>query len=343
MFGFYRTFLALVVVFHHLLDIPVIGKYAVHGFFILSGYLMTHIMHQSYGYHLQGYRAFALNRFLRLFPTYWFVLLVSLIVIGLIGENFSRQFHAALTVPDTFRDWFQNLSMIFADLFPGQQKPRLSPPTWALTVELLYYLLIALGISRFKTFTWLWFAGGVMYMILTHWLAHPYAYRYETLFAGSLPFSMGALVYHYREQLSAITQAYNSHVLLIVASILLILNTVIGVTNTGAMFELSYYANFIINTIIIVVLLNVRPSGSLKRLDKKIGDYSYPIYLAHWQLAAFFSFYLYGDNLLLSSLEKFWVLLPTLLATLSLAYISIHGIDYPVEKLRLRIKQRLQT
>lgn len=87
MFGTYRTFLALIVVVHHLISIPIIGHYAVHGFFILSGYLMTFVMNVSYGYSLRGIRAFSINRFLRLYPSYWVVLLLTLLSIAFFGES----------------------------------------------------------------------------------------------------------------------------------------------------------------------------------------------------------------------------------------------------------------
>jgi peptidoglycan/LPS O-acetylase OafA/YrhL len=63
MFGTYRTYLALIVVVHHLLSVPVIGHYAVHGFFILNGYLMTYIMCRPYGFTANGIKTFAINCF----------------------------------------------------------------------------------------------------------------------------------------------------------------------------------------------------------------------------------------------------------------------------------------
>ena len=55
MFGTYRTLLALMVVALHLGGYRVMGAYAVFGFYILSGYLMTLIMHVSYGYSTSGF------------------------------------------------------------------------------------------------------------------------------------------------------------------------------------------------------------------------------------------------------------------------------------------------
>ena len=64
MFGVYRAFLALMVVALHLGGLPVVGAYAVFGFYVLSGYLMTLIMQDRYGYTASGRSAYAVNRFL---------------------------------------------------------------------------------------------------------------------------------------------------------------------------------------------------------------------------------------------------------------------------------------
>ena len=148
MFGFYRTFLALLVVAHHLLNLTIIGHYAVHGFFILSGYLMTFVMHNSYGYRIEGKIFFAINRILRLFPIYWFVLFLSILIIMYWGEESSSQYRQFIFLPNSFSAIFQNFSLIYLHWFPGSVSPRLSPPTWALTVELIFYFLIALGVSK---------------------------------------------------------------------------------------------------------------------------------------------------------------------------------------------------
>ena len=61
MFGTYRTLLAVMVVFLHIGGVPVLGGYAVFGFYILSGYLMTFIMQNNYGYDRSGLAKYALN------------------------------------------------------------------------------------------------------------------------------------------------------------------------------------------------------------------------------------------------------------------------------------------
>ena len=61
MFGVYRFLLALNVVFYHVLDVPGIGPLAVYSFFVLSGFLMTMIMQQTYGYSVTGIKKYAIN------------------------------------------------------------------------------------------------------------------------------------------------------------------------------------------------------------------------------------------------------------------------------------------
>ena len=199
MFGTYRTLLALAVVAHHLVSFPAIGQYAVHGFFILSGYLMTLILAGSYGYSPHGLRSFALNRFLRLYPPYWFILGLSAIMVLIFGASV-RSFHSAIFLPGTWISCLQNASLIYLDWFPMRIRLRLSPPTWALTVELLFYALIAFGLSRTRKTTLIWLAASILLAAATHLLGLGHDYRYLFVFSGSLPFALGATIFHWQNE-----------------------------------------------------------------------------------------------------------------------------------------------
>ena len=129
MFGTYRTLLALLVVVQHVGGIPVVGAYAVFGFYVLSGYLMTLIMQESYGYSLVGVKKYSLNRFLRIFPMYWIASLISLILIFVLGSNYTKSYHYVIYFPHDFSSVVNNLLLFF----PFREEPRLVPPAWALT------------------------------------------------------------------------------------------------------------------------------------------------------------------------------------------------------------------
>lgn len=167
MFGTYRTILALMVVVGHLLQVEFLGSLAVMGFFVLSGFLMTAIMHESYGYSASGRGRFVLNRCLRLYPTYWLACAVSLGVIAWCGAEYVKSYRAAIAVPRDTVAILANLTIIFPDFFPFQFTPRLSLPTWALTVELCYYALICLGASKTRKRAVAWLSVSVVYVIAT--------------------------------------------------------------------------------------------------------------------------------------------------------------------------------
>ena len=99
MFGAYRTLLALFVVFFHIGHLPYLGSYAVFGFYVLSGYLMTLVMHTNYGYTLVGMTKYAVNRVLRIYPIYWLACLLSIFAIYLLGSGYAFKFHQALVIP----------------------------------------------------------------------------------------------------------------------------------------------------------------------------------------------------------------------------------------------------
>lgn len=191
MFGLYRTILALMVVLLHIGGIPWLGGYAVFGFYILSGYLMTLIMHSHYAYNMGGMLRYALNRALRIYPMYWMACFMTLALIFWLGESRTAVYHQAMVYPVAATDVFKNLFL----LFPTLDTVRLTPPAWALTVELCFYALIGLGLSRYKALSCWWLAISAVYHLIA-WIWG--MDRYFSVFAASLPFAMGAVLFHYR-------------------------------------------------------------------------------------------------------------------------------------------------
>lgn len=150
MFGLYRAFLAFTVVLLHLYGIPRYGNYAVFAFFILSGFLMTMIMHDQYGYSAAGRIKFVINRALRLYPTYLYSAVISVVLILIMGDVFLIKYNKHLFMPPDLVSVLSNLTMIYPAWIPHRIEPILSPATWAITVELFYYCLICVGISKTK-------------------------------------------------------------------------------------------------------------------------------------------------------------------------------------------------
>ncbi|MFL9783260.1 acyltransferase family protein [Vibrio cyclitrophicus] len=343
MFGTYRTILALAVVLQHLISIPMLGHYAVHGFFILSGYLMTYVMCNTYGYSVQGVKSFAVNRFLRLYPSYWGILAISMLAIAWFGESNSMEYREFIYIPDTFSQWLQNLSLIFPNIFPGQISPRISPPTWALTIELIFYFFIAIGISKSKRATVTWFCISLLYMTITHVYGMEYNYRYNIIFAGTLPFSLGAMIYHFYGNLRNQRLIDSSGKVIPILFTILVLNSFISAVLykleiSEFAFNVSFYLNYVLNASVIFMLIEGKVPILSRKLDKKIGDYSYPIYLMHWQAGFAASMLLWGEPIRGFNVQGFTSLLFALVICLFLSTLIIRLIDHPIEKLRQKVK-----
>lgn len=82
------------------MSMTVVGQYALHGFFILSGYLMTYVMHNTYGYSAKGIVYFGVNRFLQLFPAYWAICVPMVACISYAGVDYARTFNPNMGIPD---------------------------------------------------------------------------------------------------------------------------------------------------------------------------------------------------------------------------------------------------
>ncbi len=336
MFGFYRTFLAIMVVALHIGGIPWLGGYAVFGFYMLSGYLMTLIMQRTYGYTVQGVGMYLLNRFLRIYPLYWLSVLLTLLLIYLLGEVFVADYHKAMLYPVTFTDIIKNIFL----LFPNLETVRLTPPAWALTVELCFYVLIALGISKHGKMTLIWLGVSVMYHIVAWFTGWD---RYFSVFAASLPFALGSALYFYRDKvLSSLFGNKDGLVaylpLLIV--LLMAINWYIGFLLTRS-HELFFYTNIVLCALMLVVLSSYKSLPWLsKKSDVYWGDFSYPIYLIHYQVALVVLYIAQQNGFALQrpDILLMWLTIP---AVFLAAWLLMVLIERPIERLRSQVKEKL--
>lgn len=347
MFGAYRAFLAMAVVIQHLLLVPVIGQYAVHGFFILSGYLMTYVMQHTYGYSWVGYKRFGVNRFLRLYPAYWAILSLSLVIILILGEDITRSYRRFIYLPSSAQEWFQNLSLLYFSAFPGQVEPRFSPPTWALTIELIFYVLIMLGISKNRQITWVWFYTSALYMALTHIQQWGDSARYSSILAGSLPFAVGALIYHYRQQLETKSMFLASNYVVLALLLAFIINAFLAASiryerDESVLMELahhvSFYLNYMVNALLVVMLIKGRFPLVNRRVDGWLGDLSYPTYLFHWLAGLAVSMMIWGEPLRGDSYQGIITFVGACLLCVVLSVFITYVVDRPLKRVRAAVK-----
>ena len=82
--GFLRLILSLSVVLYHAGSLfgytGMNGLVAVHIFFIISGFYMALIIKNKYSKAKRPYYTFITNRFLRIYPIYWVVLVLMIVV-----------------------------------------------------------------------------------------------------------------------------------------------------------------------------------------------------------------------------------------------------------------------
>jgi len=342
MLGTLRFALAILVVISHLWQKPYwLGSYAVFSFYMISGYLMTLIMNRKYGFNRDGIGRFALNRILRIYPPYYIAVLLTVALIALIGADAVRTFKEPMHLPTAPSEIAGNLLLITLDPSSGS---RLVPPAWALGVELVFYALIAAGLGRTRAIVLGWFGVSLIlcaYLLLS---GADFDTRYFTLSAASLPFSMGALLFHFRAEITAALRSVNLYGALFLYLALLgapALQKLLIADFTPLMHPQGFYfyANIPISFVLIAKLIDIRKLPLISRkFDEQLGNLSYPIYLIHWQIGLIAAWILLQDN------RPGLPLLMTSLPLILLAAMAINRwVEQPIERLRTKIAQDADT
>lgn len=345
MFGAFRTYLALIVMTGHLFGPPGLGRFAVFTFYVISGYLMTTIMHETYGFTIGGRLKFTYNRILRLYPLYWVAVACSITLILIAGQDLLLSYHNSIYMPTSLGETISNITTIFISWYPNSMQPRLVPPTWALTVEITWYALICLGLSKNIRIVIAWFNLSVLYHLGTLIFGLSWQARYYPIAAASLPFSIGAIIYFWYRNDNLLTNLLRKkhNILLSLLNLNLIVTFGLGylLNEKPVILQFGFYMNLVFVSLYIYALL-VNKTGMpfvKRRLDSFLGNFSYPIYLLHWQVGIGVSCFLFEQPFYGFSIAGLAMLLVSIICVFMLSFLLIKLVDEPIAGIRAQIKR----
>ena len=327
MFGGLRLVLALMVMIGHLVgqhDFEHFGCYAVRGFFILSGFLMTSGLNEIYNFEA---RRFWTNRLLRLLPSYYVVCLVTLlalIVAPISAAQFAPYWH-----PDMLRDAITNVFLLPLD--HAEPHYRLVPPSWSLAIEIEMYLLLFVFVARRENYALIGLGLGVLYHACCIYYQLGFEYRYFPAPAACLPFSLGALAYFWMKR----NFINISPSVAVFAVLLWFANVLAGgyVLGDAYTYGPGYYLGMGLFVVAVAGLAQAKATAVVSKLDGALGEIAYPIFLLHW-LAGFVTAFVFMHGAL-----RGW---PLFLATLPTTFVLSVALailnNKLIEPLRMRIR-----
>ncbi|OIQ32225.1 MAG: hypothetical protein BM562_04930 [Alphaproteobacteria bacterium MedPE-SWcel] len=335
MFGIWRFILAMLVVVGHLWGFWFAASHAVFSFYVLSGFLMTLVLNEKYGFSGTGFRSFWIARLSRLLPTYWVGCALTIGLILMLSVEVTSAFNAKLTWPETPFQLLANATMAGlihprADLgLVPDQFPTLVPPAWALSIELFFYLCLSVYFARTLMRSFVLLGLGVLYVGAVFVLNPNFYWLYFFFPAAAIPFATGAILYFLlqRDRVRALFQprAALAVVLFLYLSLYLVANWAPAL---GLNRAFILYLNIGTSALLIACLYTLKADRPARKLDAFFGDLSFPVYILHWQVGLLIASLL---NLEKGTVTLFLASVPLILAfsVLDRAYVS-----GPVERRR---------
>ncbi|WP_308724691.1 acyltransferase family protein [Metapseudomonas otitidis] len=308
--GILRFLLAIAVVIahagpvfgHYIAD----GRFAVQMFYMVSGFYMALVWNERYATSDRAFRTFYLNRFLRIYPQYAIVLVLSIAVSGYawvtqdrhpiaVAQNFPLSEISAGWVYGTQASLLGLESLLFLERAPDggltfttnfaeASQPPLHyyvfvPQAWSLGLELMFYLLVPFLLSKTRLIVSIVILSLAARAIAWHQgFSHdPWTYRFfpfeiAIFLAGSLSLRLWQRIPD-----SFISQISNpivhiSATLTLIATIFKfnLLHETLG--------EASYWLIYLVAFLLLPVVFD---ASRHSEKDRIIGDLSYPIYISH--------------------------------------------------------------
>ena len=265
MFGGYRFILAMLVALSHFglrgagLN-P--GQWAVIAFYTLSGVLMER-QFRKLARHGNGFRAFYLDRFLRIYPLYLFVLFVAWL---------------GTPPPVPGREILANLALLPLNYTYFTGIPGWGIPSWSLACEAQFYILVPLLMLCSTRALRVVLCASLVFFAASPFFADAWFWAYTGLPGVLFAFLTGILIS--RKDWYFIKAVWLTMVLLLSAFGAAKLAHMGLLTGIHINVALGYLL-----AVAAITFLDRLPSDF--KWDRFFGLFSYPLFLCHWIVAEF--------------------------------------------------------
>lgn len=308
--GLLRFLLSIAVVIAH--AGPVLGYYiadgrfAVQMFYMISGFYMALVWNERYANSDRAVRTFYSNRFLRIYPQYAIVLVLSIAVSAYawmtqdrhpiaVAQHFSLSEISAVLVYGTQASLLGLESLLFlarepdgglafTSNFADASQPPLHyyvfvPQAWSLGLELMFYLLVPFLLSKTRVIASIIILSLAARAIAWHQgFSHdPWTYRFfpfeiAMFLAGALSLRL------WQSMPSGCVTRLSKPIAHISALMILIVITVKFNLLHKALGESSYWWSYLVAFLLLPIVFD---ASRYSKKDQIIGDLSYPIYISH--------------------------------------------------------------
>ena len=307
---------------------------AVESFFIISGFYMSLIICEKYK-GKNSYISFLSSRFLRLYPSYFVVLLVIFIASLFISQvhtydpisyistllsshmNIQYLYHLFIIIVN-------NLTLNYFTLTISQGFDLLIPPAWTISMEILFYILAPFIVKRNIKFIIILAIVSLFIRLMIRTYAITFLVLRSHYFPSDLIFFLlGVIAYKIYVQI----QVVNKYVFYSIYLFLLFLTLFYTVV-------IQIYISQSIDTWVYIFILTLSIPFIFRYtkdwyLDRLIGEYSYLIYILH-------SFIIFCSLNFVARDKPYFTLL-VLFITVIFAIIIHYTLEIPIDNYRHKL------
>lgn len=304
------------------------GREAVALFYIISGFYMAMVLNTKY---FNSTLRFYINRFLRLWPTYIVILILTCLLTPIVSEIIKATAGSGFIIKAYV--WLSNVFILGNDSFwlvsldEGHLHylPRfinensngcflsINSPSFTISIEIIFYLMAPFILKSLKR-VWIYFGIGVLYhFIFVLSGNNNIIFQYHFFPSSFIYFGLGALAWHYSK---------NKSFQLTEKAICLIFSACLALMFTYTLLPMIIVIGF---TILVPKLFELTKHS---KTDKLIGELSYPMYIVHYPVLM----YLGG-----TTISKTYLGITCLVITIVISLLLHFSLEKPIEKWRQKL------